>query len=128
MNAPLEPPPTGAAPPPQGETSTGLAPNVSGLLCYLLGFVTGIVFLVLETKNQDVRFHAYQSLATFLAIFVASVLASIIPLIGWLVSALLTPLALILWVILMVKAAQGERFKLPWVGDWAEEQVGGSSA
>lgn len=121
MNAPLEPLPA-------DDTSTGLAPNVSALLCYLLGFVTGIIFLVLETKNQDVRFHAYQSLATFLSIFVISVVAGIIPLVGWLVSALLTPLSLVLWVILMVKAAQGERFKLPWVGDWAEEQVGGPSA
>lgn len=124
MNAPLEPSPTGAPPPPQDETATGLPVNVSGLLCYLLGFVTGIVFLVVETKNQDVRFHAYQSLATFLSIFVASVLAGIVPLVGWLLSALLTPLALILWVILMLKAAQGERFKLPWVGDWAEQQLG----
>jgi len=119
MNAPLEPSHSG----PARETDTGLAPNVSSLLCYLLGFVSAVIFLVVEKRNPEVRFHAYQSLATFLSIFVISVVAGAIPLIGWLVGALLSPLTLILWVVLMVKAAQGERFKLPWVGDWAEEQV-----
>ena len=120
MSAPLEPSDSGR---PSGQTATGLAPNVSALLCYLLGFISAIVFLVIEKENRDVRFHAYQSLATFLSLFVASVVAGAIPLIGWLLAALLTPLSLVLWVILMFKAAQGERFKLPWVGDWAEQQV-----
>jgi uncharacterized membrane protein len=101
----------------QGETnktSLGLDQNVEGALCYLLGFVTGFVFLFVEKKeNKFVRFHALQSVATFLPIFVAGFvlrgLAIILNLIG-----------LILWVLLMLKAFQGEMFKLPGVGDFAE--------
>lgn len=120
MNEPLDPVPSGPTPTP---SSTGLDPNVAGLLCYLLGFITGIVFLVVEKQNRDVRFHAYQSLATFLGLFVISVAAGLIPVLGVLIHVIVTPLSLVLWVLLMVKAAQGERFKLPWVGDWAEEQT-----
>ena len=103
-------------------TSTGLDPNLAGLLCYLLSFVTGIVFLVIEKENRFVRFHAFQSVAVFGALFVLSLIAGLIPVIGTLVSYLVAPVGLILWVLLMVKAYQGERFKLPVFGDWAEQQ------
>ncbi len=107
-----------------GRSSTGLDTNVASALCYLLGFVSGVAFLVLEKEDRDVRFHAYQSLATFGALFVLSAGAGVIPLFGGLVTLLLTPVSLVLWIVLMVKAMQGgERFKLPVVGDWAEEQV-----
>ena len=105
------------------ESSMGLDSKVGGLLCYLLGWVTGIIFLVLEKKDPDVRFHAYQSTATFGGIFVVSIAAGLVPVIGGLVQMLLGPVGVILWIVLMVKAFQGERFKLPVVGDWAEEQL-----
>jgi uncharacterized membrane protein len=103
-------------------TSTGLDPNLAGLLCYLLSFVTGIVFLVIEKENRFVRFHAYQSLAVFGSLFLLSLIAGFIPVIGSLIGFLMGPVWLILWILLMVKAYQGERFKLPVTGDWAEEQ------
>ena len=103
-------------------SSTGLDPNIAGVLCYLLGFITGIVFLVIEQKSRDVRFHAYQSLGTFLPLFVLSVVASVVPLIGWIVSVIVGPLSLVLWIVLMVKAFQGERFELPIVGPMADER------
>src|SRR4051794_7462591 len=55
---------TGAAAPAQGTASVGMTNNVAGALCYLFGFITGIVFLVLEPYNKDrfVRFHAFQSI------------------------------------------------------------------
>ena len=105
------------------ESSTGLDPKLGGLLCYLLGIVTGIAFLVLEQKDQDIRFHAYQSTATFGGLLVLSVGLGFIPLVGTLGQMLIGPASLILWIVLMVKAFQGERFKLPVVGDWAEEQL-----
>jgi uncharacterized membrane protein len=108
-------------------SSTGLDSNIAGLLCYLLGFITGIVFLIIEKENRYVRFHAYQSLATFAALFVLSLIAGFIPVVGRLIGLLLGPVSLILWILLMVKAYQGERFKLPVVGDWAEEQSGGAA-
>ena len=108
----------------QEASSTGLDPNLAGLLCYLAGFVTGVVFLIIEKENRFVRFHAYQSLAVFGALFVVSLIAGFIPLIGPLISILLAPVCLILWILLMVKAYQGELFKLPVAGDWAEDQSG----
>ena len=107
----------------ESQSSTGLDSNIAGLLCYLLGVITGIVFLILEKDDAYVRFHAYQSTATFGSIFVLSIVLSWVPLIGWIGTMLLAPVSLILWIVLMVKAFQGERWKLPVVGDWAEEQV-----
>jgi len=48
-----------------GETSIGMQPNLAGLLCYFLGFITGLVFYLVEKKNHFVRFHAMQSLVVF---------------------------------------------------------------
>lgn len=105
------------------KTSMGLDENIEGLLCYVLGFITGIVFLVLEKENKFVRFHAMQSLTTFLALFVISVVIGWIPFIGVIISPLIGILGLILWLLLMYKAFKGERFKLPVVGDFAEKQI-----
>jgi len=116
--------PEGTQESPQEASSTGLDPNLAGLLCYLLGLITGIVFLIIEKESRFVRFHAYQSLAVFGALFVLSLIAGFIPVIGTLVSILLAPVGLILWILLMVKAYQGERFKIPVAGDWAEDQSG----
>jgi len=103
-------------------SSTGLDPKLAGLLCYLLGWITGVIFLVIEKGDDFVRFHAYQSTATFGALFVLGIAAGWLPVVGPLLHMLLGPVTLILWIVLMVKAFQGERFKLPVVGDWAEEQ------
>ncbi len=98
------------------QSSTGLDENVAGFLCYLLGFITGIVFLVVEKKSSFVKFHAKQSTITFLGLFVIYLLIWWIPVIG----ALTWILSLILWLILMIKALQGKRYSLPIVGKLAE--------
>jgi uncharacterized membrane protein len=105
------------------KTSLGLDENIEGLLCYVLGWITGIVFLVLEKENKFVRFHAMQSIATFLSLTVIGLLISWIPFIGWVTTPLIGILSLILWLILMFKAYQGEMYKLPVVGDFAEKQI-----
>jgi len=107
----------------KSKTSLGLDENVAGLLSYLVGFITGILFFVLEKDNSFVRFHAMQSIITFGGIFVISLVLGFIPIIGWILALLLPFVALILWILLMVKAYQGERYKLPVVGDIAEKQV-----
>ncbi|SFE59599.1 DUF4870 domain-containing protein [Alteribacillus iranensis] len=104
-------------------TAGGLDENVAGLLCYLVGFITGIIFILIEKENRFVRFHALQSIFTFGILFVASTVLTAVPIIGWLLSILLAPLSVIVWVILMVKAYQGRWFKLPVVGDMAEKQL-----
>ena len=108
----------------KGKTSMGMEPNVAGLLCYVLGWVTGLIFFLMEKENKFVRFHAMQSIVVFGAFSVVTYILSFIPFIGWIISGLLGVLAFVLWIILMIKAYQGERYKLPWAGNFAERQVG----
>lgn len=110
----------------QGVSSTGLQANLAGLLCYILGPITGLVFILIERSNGFVRFHAWQALFTFGGLLVVSVVLSLlrfIPLLPWLLSLLLSFVALVLWIVMMVKAYQGERFALPVVGELAEKQA-----
>ncbi len=105
------------------KTSMNLEENLAGLLCYVLGWITGIVFLVLEKENRFVRFHAMQSLLTFLPLSVIAWILRWIPFIGGVLTALVWILVLILWLILMYRAYQGVKYKLPIVGDIAERQT-----
>ena len=70
-------------------TSTGLAPNVAALLCYVGGWISGVIFLVLEQKNRFVRFHAIQSIITFGTITVAGILLGLIPVVGVALSSII---------------------------------------
>lgn len=106
------------------KTSTGLDENVAGLLCYVLGWVSGLVFILLEQENKFVRFHAFQSIIVFGVLTVAISILSWIPIIGGFLAWLISLLCLVLWIVLMVKAYQGTRYKLPWSGDLAERWVG----
>ena len=108
------------------KTSLDLDQNMAGLLCYIGGWITGIVFLVLEKENKFVRFHALQSLLTFLPLSVLAWLLGWIPFIGWALTGLVWILMVILWLILMFKAYRGEKYKLPLVGDIAEKEIGRS--
>jgi uncharacterized membrane protein len=111
-------------PPTPRKTSSGLEENVAGLLTYVLGFVTGIIFLLIEKDNKFVRFHAMQSIVVFGAFFVISLVLNVVPVIGTIVSVLiLPPLSLIVWIVLMVKAYQGNCYKLPIAGDFSEKQL-----
>jgi uncharacterized membrane protein len=103
-----------------GGSSTGLEPNVAGLLCYLGGWISGIIFLVIEQKNKFVRFHALQSIVTFAALTVAGALLGWIPYAGVVFGIIIGILAFVLWVVLMVKAYQGELYKVPLAGQVAE--------
>ena len=112
------------------KTSTGLSENVAGLLCYVLGWISGLVFLLIEQENKFVRFHAVQSIVTFGSIMIVSIVLSILGLIPYLgvifdiVNGIIGLLAFVLWIVLMVKAYQGTKYKLPWAGDFAEKRSG----
>jgi uncharacterized membrane protein len=106
----------------KNKTVLGIDQNIEGMLCYVLGFVTGIIFMVLEKENQFVRFHAIQSTVVFLALFALNLVVGFIPVIG-LLSVAISLLGVILWIFLMVKAFKGEKYKLPWAGEIAEKQV-----
>jgi uncharacterized membrane protein len=101
-------------------STTGLESNIAGLLCYVGGWISGIVFLVLEKKSQFIRFHAMQSIVTFGLLTIASVIAGLIPYIGSYLNSAIGILTLVLWIVLMVKAYQGELYKLPAAGNIAE--------
>jgi uncharacterized membrane protein len=103
------------------KTSTGLAENIAGLLCYVAGWVSGIVFLLLEPKNKFVRFHAVQSIAVFAVISILAFIFSLIPFIGWVIVPIIWVIGAILWILLMVMAYQGKKYKLPWAGNLAEK-------
>ena len=103
------------------KTSSGLEENVAGLLCYLFGWISGLVFLLIEKENAFIRFHAWQSIVVFGAFSIAMIVLNIIPVIGWIISSILGMLVFVLWIILMVKAYQGVHYKLPWAGDLAEK-------
>ena len=104
----------------KGKSSTGLDENVAGFFCYLLGFITGIVFLVVEKESRFVKFHAKQSTITFLGLLVLMIV------IGWIpvLNILIFVFSLILWFVLMVKALRGEKYMLPVVGKLVEEKTG----
>jgi uncharacterized membrane protein len=114
--------PEGAAKP-EAESSTGLSANVAGLLCYVLAWVTGIVFVVLEKKSTFVKFHAWQSIMTFGVLTVAQLVLGWIPFAGWILSILIGILMFVLWIILIIQAGSGKMWKVPWAGDWAEKQI-----
>ena len=101
------------------KSSTGLEENVAGFFCYILGFVSGIVFLVVEKERSFVKFHARQSTVIFLILLVIFLVFWWIPVIGF----LLLIAILILWLFLMIKALQGERYLLPIVGQMVEEKT-----
>ena len=106
------------------KTSTGFDANVAAALSYLVGFVTGIIFLLVEKDNRFVRFHAMQSTLVFAGIVALDILLQIVPILGALVVVFVViPLSAILWLVLMFKAYQGEEFKLPLVGQMAADRI-----
>lgn len=103
----------------RAESSLDLEPNVAGLLCYVLGWITGIIFLLLEQKNKFVRFHAIQSIIVFGVLHLAGLVLGSIPLANFIFGTVIGVLAFILWIVLMVKAYNNERFRVPWAGKLA---------
>src|SRR4026207_1543995 len=106
------------------KTATGFDANVAAALTYLVGFVTGIIFLLVEKENKFVRFHAMQSTIVFAGIVAVDILLQIVPILGALVVIFIViPASEILWLLLMYKAYQGEEFKLPLVGQMAADRT-----
>ncbi len=109
-------------------SETGMAslpPNVAHFLCYVAGWVSGIVFLIIEKNDRSTRFHAWQSIITFGAIMVFWWLFTLMPAVGlhsvwwfisWAVWGIVYIGALVLWIVLMVKAYQGYEYQLPVAG------------
>ncbi len=114
---------------------SGLAPNIASMLCYLCAPITSIIFLLIEKENQDVRFHAWQGTALGVGYFVAvitlelvaAVFGMIATFLGTLIGLLIPLLGLasfVLWVICLIKSYQGERWRIPVLGDFAAQKAG----
>ncbi|KYK28065.1 hypothetical protein AYK20_01510 [Thermoplasmatales archaeon SG8-52-1] len=112
------------------KTKLGLDQNIEGALCYLLAWITGIVFYILEDENEFVKFHAMQSIIVFLPLTILSMILGgffgfVYFSLGFLywISWLLWVITIILWLILMLKAFTGDKFKVPIAGDIAENMI-----
>ena len=101
------------------ETSLGIIANFEALLCYSFGWVTGIIFLVMEKKSAFVRFHAMQAVVTFLGLMVVMIVLVMIPGVGTLMASCLWFVGVALWAVLMWKAYSGAWFRLPVIGNFA---------
>jgi uncharacterized membrane protein len=115
-----------------------MASNVAGLLTYILGFITGIIFLVIEPYKNDkfVRFHAFQSIFfnvalvvfwiayTILTSILGFVSLGILAVVMGLVGVLISLAILAYWIFLMYKAYNNELYRIPFIGDLAAKQVG----
>jgi len=110
--------------------------NLAGALCYLFGFITGILFLVLAPYNQnrEIRFHAFQSIflniawvVIWFAVFIVTSVFNHVPFLGLLISGLLHFTiglgGFILWLYMMFKTYNGEKIVLPILGPMAETQA-----
>lgn len=116
----------------EGKNGTGLKKETSAALSYVLVFITGIIFLIIE-KDPFVRFHAMQSIAVSLAFFVASWVLGIISVLlgltvflawlGPLLSRILIIGGFVLWLMLIYKAYQGEKWELPYIGKFVAKMV-----
>ena len=122
-----------------GPAATGMTNNVAGAFCYILGIITGVIFLVLEPykNNRFVRFHAFQSILFWAVCFAFWIVWSwvlvgmVFSVFGWGLLSLLGTLFLVVrlamlaaWIFLMYKAYNNEEFKLPIIGDIAAKQAG----
>jgi uncharacterized membrane protein len=129
-------------PPPvqSGKSSTGLDENIASLIAYVFGWVSGLIFFLIEKSSQLVRFHAMQSILFNVVIAVVAVVLSIvisilILILGQISGALASIASLlwflfwlvfsiaifIVWIMCLIKAYQGQKYKIPFIGDYAEK-------
>jgi uncharacterized membrane protein len=121
-----QPPPGGYQPPPGGQypaAGSGMAENVASGLSYVLTWLTGLIFFLVD-KRPEVRFHAMQSIAYGVLWTLIAVVRPYMPgPIGALLGIVLFAF-FIGWIILLIQGFQGKHFKLPVIGDFAEQQAG----
>ena len=110
---------------PDETPQTGLSDNAASGLAYVT-IIPAIVFLAVAPYNQKsiIRFHSWQSIFLFVASVAIHIVLLFIPVVGWVLSPLFSLFVIVIWVICLVKAFNGERFKLPLIGNFADQQAG----
>ncbi len=103
---------------------SGLSDTTAGTIAYIT-FIPAIIFLAMEPYNRSsyVRFHAWQSIFLSVAIIGINTILGLIPIVGWIAAPIVSLGFLILWIIVLMKASKGERYKVPFIGNFAERQA-----
>ena len=113
-------------------TSSGLSDNAAGALAYVT-IIPSIIFLVMEPYNRNpfVKFHCWQNIflcIACVALYIVDLVFSLIPFVGWILGPLIGLVLglgiFILWLICIIKAFQGQKFVIPYIGPLAEKQAG----
>jgi uncharacterized membrane protein len=109
---------------PDETPQSGLTDNSAGALAYVT-IIPAIIFLVAAPYNTNsyIKFHAWQSIFLNISFFAVAVIG-IIPILGWIIFFLGFLALFVAWIICVLKALKGERFKLPVIGNLAEKQAG----
>lgn len=108
---------------PSGRTRFGLDANLTAVLAYAFGAISGILVLVIEREHRYVRFHAMQSTLTFLAVTALSLALGSFPVVGPVLASLVYAVGLVVWAVLIFKAFTGECYPLPYIGEIAARQL-----
>ena len=124
------------------KTALNLDPRVERVLCYVLGWITGLIFFFIERENRNIRFHAMQSIILFGALTILLIGISIISLIFMVAFAFVSGLAgivsgffgvintliglatLAVWIFCLIKSYQDKNFRLPFIGNVADSIIG----
>ncbi len=106
---------------PSSNAGSQANPKLIAAVAYFGGLITGAVILVVEKQDRFVRFHAMQSVVVFVAVLVLHLVLAGLPLLGVVLYLPFLIVVIALWVMLMVKAWRGETYKLPYLGDLAEQ-------
>jgi uncharacterized membrane protein len=103
-----------------GKTTVGMDANLAAALSYVFGWVSGLIFFLLEKENKFLRFHAMQSIL-FAAAWTIILIVLGITVVGAFLIPIVGLIFFVVWIVLIVKSFSGEQFKLPAIGDMAEK-------
>jgi len=106
-----------------GKSSTGMDENIAALVSIIVAPITSLIFFMIEKDSKFVKFHAAQSGILAVALYVLGFIFGIIPIIGWLLALILPLVAFVLFIILLIKAYNGEWYELPIIGEIAMQQA-----
>jgi uncharacterized membrane protein len=111
-------------PMPEETPQSGLSDNAAGALAYVT-IIPAIIFLIVEPYNKSsyIRFHSWQSIFLGIAAFAISFI-NVIPILGQIIFLIGMLILFVAWLIVLLKALKGERYKLPFIGNLAEKQAG----
>ena len=100
----------------------GLSETAAGVVAYIT-IIPALLFLVMNPYNRSsfIRFHAWQSIFFGITVAIIHFVLGVIPILGWILLFPVALVLLILWIFVMIKASKGERYKIPFIGNFAEQ-------